>query len=62
MANSGSLLSYVLIKLQNDAITWFLVSDVPVFKISSNDLIVLLINFGNFIVVLDNNLTATATN
>lgn len=52
----------MLIKLQKDAITWFLVSDEPVFNISSNDLIVLFINFGNLIVVFDNNLTATATN
>lgn len=62
IANKGNLLSYVLIKLQKDAITWFLVSDEPVFNISSNDLIVLLTNFGNLIVVFDNNLTATATN
>lgn len=62
MANNGNLLSWVVIKLQNDATTWFLVSEVPVFKISRSDLIVRLINFGNLIVVLDNSLTATATN
>lgn len=48
--------------LQNEAITWFLVSDVPDFRMSINDLIVLLMNLGNLIVVLLNNFTATATN
>ena len=62
IAKSGNLLSWVLIKLQKDATTWFLVSELPVFNISKSDLIVLFINFGNLIVVFDNNLTATATN
>ena len=62
MARRGNILSCVLMMLQKEAITWFLVSLDPDLRISSSERIVLFRNFGNLIMVLLSNLTATATN